>query len=97
MCHDLAAARTFVQDVLGPLASDDDHAERLRETVRVFLGTGSSYTAAAEVLNLHKNSVQYRIQKAEQLRGRPFKADRFDVEFALRACHVLGAAVLRHE
>jgi sugar diacid utilization regulator len=95
MCHDLGAARIFVQDVLGPLAADDDHAERLRETVRVFLATGSSYTAAAELLRLHKNSVQYRIQKAEQLRGRPFKADRFDVEFALRACHLLGSAVLR--
>lgn len=97
LCHDLPSARTFVQDTLGPLAADDDNAERLRETLRVFLATGSSYTAAAELLNLHKNSVQYRIQKAEQLRGRPLKSDRFDVEFALRACHLLGAAVLRRD
>ncbi len=95
LCHDLPAARAFVADTLGPLAADDENAERLRETLRVFLATNGSYTAAAELLNLHKNSVQYRITKAEQLCGRPLRAERFDVEFALRACHLLGPAVLR--
>lgn len=95
LCADLAAARTWVCDTLGPLAADEEGAARLRETLRVFLEVGSSYTAAAEILNLHKNSVQYRVQKAEQLRGRPLRADRPDVEFALRACHVLGSSVLQ--
>ena len=94
MCADLAGARSWVVDVLGPLAGDDENAERLRATALVFFDCGSSYSAAAEVLCLHKNSVLYRIQKAEQLRGRPFKPDRFHVEFALRACQVLGPAVL---
>lgn len=95
LCSDLNATRRWVVDTLGPLAADDENAERLRETVRVFLGAGSSYTAAAEVLSLHKNSVQYRVQRAEALRGRPFKADRSDAELALRAAHLLGAVVLR--
>jgi len=95
LCADLTATRAWVADTLGDLATDDDQAERLRETVRVFLNLGSSHTAAAERLNLHKNSVQYRIAKAEALRGRPLRADRADVELALRVCHVLGPAVLR--
>lgn len=95
LCPDLPSARTWVCDTLGPLAADEENAERLRETLRVFLEAGSSYTAAAEVLNLHKNSVQYRVQKAEQLRGRSLRVDRPDVEFALRACHLLGTSVLQ--
>lgn len=95
LCGDLPAARTWVCDVLGPLAADEEGAERLRETLRVFLESGSSYVAAAEILCLHKNSVQYRVQKAEQLRGRPLRADRPDVEFALRACHLLAGSVLQ--
>ncbi len=97
LCADLEQTRIWVADTLGPLAADEDNAERLRETLRVFLAAGSSYTAAAEQLHLHKNTVQYRVQKAEQLRGRPFKADRLDVELALRAAWLLGTAALRTE
>lgn len=95
LCADLPATRVWVADTLGALATDDEDTERLRETVRVFLNLGSSHTAAAKLLNLHKNSVQYRIAKAEALRGRPFRSDRADIELALRACRVLGPAVLR--
>ncbi|HTM84649.1 MAG TPA: helix-turn-helix domain-containing protein [Mycobacterium sp.] len=89
------AARVWVAEVLGPLACDTDADERLRETVRVFLSTGSSYKAAAAELNLHFNSVKYRVQRAEERRGRPISNDRLDVEFALLLCHWLHAAVLR--
>ena len=95
LCADLPATRVWVADTLGALAGDDEDAERLRETVRVFLNLGSSHTAAAKLLNLHKNSVQYRIAKAEALRGRPFGSERADIELALRACRVLGPAVLK--
>jgi DNA-binding PucR family transcriptional regulator len=94
LCGDLTATRTWVQDTLGGLATDDDATERLRETVRVFLNLGSSHTAAAEKLNLHKNSVVYRISRAEAARGRPLRSDRADVELALRAAHLLGPVVL---
>jgi sugar diacid utilization regulator len=94
LCNDLEATRAWVLDTLGPLASDDENAERLRETVRIFLHLGSSHTAAAEQLTLHKNSVQQRVARAEALRGRPFREDRADVELALRVCHLLGPVVL---
>ncbi|HUR75546.1 MAG TPA: helix-turn-helix domain-containing protein [Sporichthya sp.] len=94
LCADLEATKAWVADTLGPLAADEENAERLRETVRIFLNLGSSHTAAAEQLTLHKNSVQQRVARAEALRGRPFREDRADVELALRACRLLGPAVL---
>jgi DNA-binding PucR family transcriptional regulator len=95
MCSDLNAVRAWVAQALGPLAAEDESAARLRETVRAFLSAGGSFTAAAQQLILHKNTVQYRIRKAEQLRGRPLSDGRLDVEVALLAVHLLGAKILQ--
>ena len=95
MCNDIESAREWVGETLGPLAVDSERHERLRETARVFLQTGGSYTATADQLFLHRNTAQYRVQKAEELRGRPLREGRLDVELALLACHWLGSAVLQ--
>lgn len=95
MSSDLPSARTWVEDVLGPLAEDDAQQERLRETLRIFLACGGSYTASAARLTMHKNTVQYRVRKAEELLGEPLAERRLDVELALRLCEKLGGAVLR--
>jgi len=95
MCNDMESAREWVGETLGPLAIDSERHERLRETARVFLLTGGSYTATADQLFLHRNTAQYRVQKAEELRGRPLREGRLDVELALLACHWLGTAVLQ--
>jgi DNA-binding PucR family transcriptional regulator len=84
-----------VWEVLGNLAEDDEQATRLRETLQVFLATGGSYVATAERLALHKNTVQYRVRKAEDAVGHSIEGHRSDVEMALRVCHELGNAVLR--
>ncbi|KAA9157161.1 ABC transporter substrate-binding protein [Amycolatopsis acidicola] len=94
MTSDMAAARGWVVDTLGALATDDEAHERLRDTLRVFLESGSSYTAAAARLTMHKNSVQYRVRKAEEALGRPVGGHRLDVELALKLCDRLGSAVL---
>jgi PucR-like helix-turn-helix protein/diguanylate cyclase with GGDEF domain len=87
--------RGWVRSTLADLASDDEHHARLRETLLVFLQTGGSYKATAERLVLHKNTVQYRIRKAEESLGRAVAGNRHDVELALQAGHWLGPAVLR--
>ena len=92
---DLDATRGWVWRVLGALAIDDESTGRLRETLRVFLGANGSYQAAAERLSIHKNTVQYRIRKAQDAVGRPSQDRRGDVELALRICHSLGSVVLR--
>jgi DNA-binding PucR family transcriptional regulator len=97
MCADLDSLRAWVGETLGPLAIVSDRSDGLRETARVFLKSGGSYTATADQLFLHRNTVQYRIRQAEELRGRPFSDDRLAVELALLAWHWLGATVLRPE
>jgi PucR C-terminal helix-turn-helix domain/GGDEF-like domain len=87
--------RAWVLATLGGLATDDVHHARLRDTLLVFLLSGRSYKAAAEQLTLHKNTVQYRIGKAEESLGRPAGENRQDVELALRASHWLGSSVLQ--
>jgi DNA-binding PucR family transcriptional regulator len=44
---------------------------------------------------LHKNTVQYRIRKAEESLGRPVGDNRPDVELALQASRWLGSSVLQ--
>jgi DNA-binding PucR family transcriptional regulator len=87
--------RDWVATVLGDLASNDENDARLRETLRVFLSCGSSYKLAAEELNMHFNSVKYRVARAVARRGRDIGSDRLDVELALLACHWYGPAVLQ--
>jgi DNA-binding PucR family transcriptional regulator len=87
--------RAWVLATLGDLATDDEHHARLRDTLLVFLQNGGSYKTTAEQLTLHKNTVQYRIRKAEESLGRPAAGNRYDVELALRASHWLGSAVLQ--
>ncbi|MFF0500284.1 PucR family transcriptional regulator [Nocardia aobensis] len=89
-----AAVRGWVADVLGPLATDTASDARLRDTLRVFLRTGSSYKAAAQELDLHYNSVKYRVSRAVTRRGRPITGDRLDVEIALLVCQWYGTSVL---
>ena len=92
---DVAATRDWVATVLGDLATDNDNDARLRETLRVYLACGCSYKLAAEELNLHFNSVKYRVGRAVARRGREIGTDRLDVELALLACHWYGSAVLQ--
>jgi DNA-binding PucR family transcriptional regulator len=87
--------RAWVLSTLAGLAGDDEHHARLRDTLRVFLQTGGSYKTTAERLMLHKNTVQYRIRKAQESLGRPVGGNRHDVELALQVSHWLGASVLQ--
>jgi DNA-binding PucR family transcriptional regulator len=95
LCADLESARAWIHETLGELAADTTRNEGLRDTARVFLETGGSYTATAERLYLHRNTAQYRVRKAEEVRGRPLRDGRLDVELALLACHWLKGAVLQ--
>ena len=87
--------RDWVLSTLAGLATDDEHHARLRDTMLVFLDTGGSYKTTAERLVLHKNTVQYRIRRAQESLGRPVGSDRHDVELALLACRWLGSSVLQ--
>ena len=95
MAGSIDLIRAWVIETLGPLADGDDHNATLRDTLRVFLHEGGSFKATAERLTLHKNTVQYRVRKAEESLQHPVVQDRLRTELALLAAHWLGVAVLR--
>jgi DNA-binding PucR family transcriptional regulator len=87
----------WIRRVLGDLAAEDPGTRQLRETVRVFLDSGGSYTEAAARLHVHKNTVYYRVRKAEELRRRPVTDGRLDLEVALRAAALLHRRLMVRE
>lgn len=91
---DIPATRRWVHEVLGRLARDTADAARQRETVRVFLESAENYSDTAARLLLHRNTVKYRLNKAEDELGRPPGARRMDTQLALATCRMLGGAVL---
>ncbi|MDN5892887.1 MAG: helix-turn-helix domain-containing protein [Nocardioides sp.] len=88
--RDVEGTRSWVLTVLGPLAEATEAAARSRETLRTFLATSGSYTESAKILNLHRNSVKYRVDKVLEDRGGPLGEERVDVELALQVCAFLG-------
>ena len=95
LANDMESTRAWVAEVLGPLASDDESTEARRETLRVFLMTGSSYTETAELMRLHRNTVKYRVAKALEGLAPGVSSNRMDLAVALNVCHFLGAAALQ--
>ena len=91
---DVPTLKHWIHDVLGPLASSTESDQRLRDTLRVFLRVGSSFKSAAGELQIHGNTVKYRVNRAVERRGQPIDNDRLDVEFALLMCDWFGDAVL---
>ncbi|MFJ8196965.1 PucR family transcriptional regulator [Streptomyces sp. NPDC096152] len=83
----------WVARVLPGLTSNDAPTQQLRETLRVFLELNGSYTQAASRLHLHKNTVHYRIRKAEEIRGKPLSVGRLEVEVALRVIDLLYSRI----
>ncbi|KGN32379.1 hypothetical protein N802_18615 [Knoellia sinensis KCTC 19936] len=94
LVRELDTTRTWVRETLGDLARADEHHERLRRTLLLFFQNDSSYTATADAMLMHKNSVKYRIASAEKALGRSISSDRQAIELALTACHWLHPAVL---
>lgn len=89
----IAEVRGWVADVLGSLASDTDDDAALRQTLLVFLRSGSNHETAARELDLTFKALRSRVERAVAQRGRSID-DRVDVELALFICDWYGTAVL---
>jgi DNA-binding PucR family transcriptional regulator len=84
LTHSRDEARRFVAQQLGDLAGEDKSAARLRDTLRVFLEENGSFQNAAARLGVHKNTVAYRIHRAEELLGYGVKERQLELQTALR-------------
>lgn len=81
------ARRMFADRVLGPvLAHDAAHQGRLLPTLRTYLECHGSWTECARQMNLHPNSVRYRLRQIERLTGRQLARteDMVDLYLALQ-------------
>ncbi|MQA95792.1 MAG: PucR family transcriptional regulator [Streptosporangiales bacterium] len=90
---DTEELHAFVQEVLGPLAADDDaeHVD-LRHTLQVLLETNLNVAETARRLHFHYNTLRYRIGKLERLLG-PFTDDahlRLNLTLALHVLKMRG-------
>jgi DNA-binding PucR family transcriptional regulator len=83
-----------VWEVLGPLAENTDQAATLRTTLSTYFATGESHLHTAQQMNLHRNTVKYRITKAL---GDPATGthSKLDLALALQVCEFLGPTVLK--
>lgn len=74
----------FVDRVLGPLRLPDEPTARTRETVLAFLTHGGNMEDAAEELCVHRNTVRYRLGRAEELLGRPVSKTGDELRLAIQ-------------
>lgn len=84
------AARALVSRELRGLDGSDASSAMLRRTLRSYLAVNRSPHAAARALGVHKNTVRYRIQRAEELLGRPIGPNRLKLELALEYADAYG-------
>ncbi|WP_420309192.1 PucR family transcriptional regulator [Streptomyces sp. YS-B37] len=94
LCSDLTAARRFVQDELGALAVNSPQGEQLRNTLRQYLSCERSLATAAARLHVARNTVTYRVKRAQELIRHDVSGRLLQIMMALEVAHVLGATVL---
>ncbi|MCX4919027.1 CdaR family transcriptional regulator [Streptomyces sp. NBC_00687] len=94
LCSDLTAARRFVQDELGDLAVNSPQGEQLRNTLRQYLSCERSLATAAARLHVARNTVTYRVKRAQELIPHNLSGRLLQIMTALEVAHVLGATAL---
>ena len=77
-------ARHLVERELGKLAEPDPALDVVRETLSHYLRNGSNIVLTATKLYVHRNTVRYRLDQAEELVGHPLTERRTEMDVALR-------------
>lgn len=94
MSQDLDALRRFVHRHLGALAEDSAYTAELRVSLLQYLNTERSLVHTAKRLHVARNTVTYRVRRAEAILGRPIGADHHALHTALIVSDLLGAVIL---
>ncbi|WP_158895959.1 PucR family transcriptional regulator [Amycolatopsis anabasis] len=89
LIRDLDAATSFTALELGGLAENDDGTARLRSTLCAYFEEGQNLARTARRLDVHHNTISYRLHKAEELLGHPVQNRRLELEVALHLSGLL--------
>lgn len=84
----------YINQIIGEVVDyDTERYTDLVGTLRVYLESGRSPTRAAEILNVHPNTVSRRLERISQLLGEDWQTpDRvLDIQLALRLHQVRSA------
>jgi purine catabolism regulator len=86
--------RAFQRDVLGPLeVSDSSRRSEFVRTLDAFLRAGGNHMRAARDLNVHRNTLIYRLERIQELLGDADLEDpemRLNLQLALKIRAALG-------
>lgn len=91
---DIDSTRRWVRQVLGNLALDNEAAERQRATLQTYFNCAGNTTETAKQLVMHRNSVKYRLDRAQEELGHSLLERTLETRIALKICQVLGSIVL---
>jgi PucR C-terminal helix-turn-helix domain/GGDEF-like domain len=97
LAADVEMARAFVSRELGPLADRSRASNDLRRTLMAYLDTERSLMRAAERLHIARNTVAYRVRKAEDLLQRDLRERTTELQCALRLAAMLPAQLLTRQ
>jgi purine catabolism regulator len=88
--------RAFQRDVLGPLeTSDATRRSEFVRTLEAFLRAGGNHMRAARDLNVHRNTLIYRLERIQELLGGADLEDpetRLNLQLALKIRAALGGS-----
>ena len=86
--------RAFQRDILGPLeVSDSARRSEFVRTLDAFLRAGGNHMRAARALNIHRNTLIYRLERIQELLGDADLEDpemRLNLQLALKIRAALG-------
>ena len=83
--------KRFLEAQLGALLGGGGRERDLRSTMLEYLNVNRSQYAAAERLHVSKNTVSYRLHRAEEILGRSIGEDLAPLHTALLAADILGS------
>lgn len=90
LTRDPDRARDFMKDELGNLGADDAHTADLRDTLLAYFASKRSPQATASRLFVARNTVVYRLKRAEELLGRPIEQREVELWTALLLRRIYG-------
>jgi sugar diacid utilization regulator len=90
LSQDSPRVHQFVARELGELAADDPNTRELRRTLRTYLETRNAKEAASQLV-IARNTVAYRLRRAEELRGMRTDERQLELWVALLLIDAMGS------